>query len=282
MITMKRLTIAAALLLLSVSYSDARLAKRTLDESCNDDTEQCPDGSFVGRDINNSCEYQECPEFKCCDWKLEPGKHANQECESGAHTCCKDGTWGCAIPGEFRILTYICQGKPTTGPFPDACPCCEPDDIPVCQLGEPQCCGENGRWQCPNNGGTEYNCGDDVFPRLDGPLCIINARDLQEINVAPGYEGGTSMPSPSPPDDEETPPEPEILRAATKPELYQAAMKPELYQAAAEVPEPSQTPPSMPTKSFKAATEYLGPPESMQGSRDYVLGRYHRCSRSRE
>jgi len=252
------LPIALAALLLS-SHCDARLAGRALQSICDDDSVQCPDGSFVSRDSTRNCEFKTCPEFKCCAWVLEPGKYANDKCESGSHVCCRNGEWGCAIPGLES--SFMCNGAPTVGPFPDACPCCEPEIMPVCQVGEPQCCGHNGRWACPINiEGTEYNCGGDVLSRLDGPLCILKARDLADVNVAPGYEGGTNMPSASP-NDGDAPSKAEVLQAGNEPEIVQAVEAPKAILQAKAVPVPSQTPPSMPTKSVEAqTTELLGPP----------------------
>jgi hypothetical protein len=207
---MKCCTVAStALLLLLLWMGDCNAAKRVLQGSstgavvyCDEgDSNQCPDGSFVGRDASNNCEFETCPQFQCCDWKLEPGKYGNDKCESGSHVCCRNGEWGCAISGtDMERTTFSCGGVPTSSvePFPEACPCCEPDLMPVCRVGEPQCCGDNGRWACPiNQEGTEYNCGDVVLPKLDGPLCIIEAKD-------PKVET-TTMSSASP-NDNTTPP----------------------------------------------------------------------------
>jgi hypothetical protein len=192
------------LLLLLLWMGDCNAAKRVLQGSnavCESDSNQCPDGSFVSRDASKNCEFETCPQFQCCDWKLEPAKYGNDKCESGSHVCCRNGEWGCAIISAGTTTertTFSCSGVPTSvEPFPDACPCCEPNLMPVCRVGEPQCCGDNGRWACPiNQEGTEYNCGDVVLPKLDGPLCIIEAKDQVET---------TTMSSLSP-NDNSTPP----------------------------------------------------------------------------
>lgn len=74
---------------------------------------QCPDGSTVGQDPDNDCEFFPC----CCDSKLEPGQFGNQGCPEG-HACCPDGEWGCSTGalGEFS-----CGKEVTKGPFGKSC-----------------------------------------------------------------------------------------------------------------------------------------------------------------
>lgn len=60
---MKRIIIAAIILVLVImtSCSQTEFTKEELEQIvCTADVSECPDGSFVGRDSLNNCEFKEC------------------------------------------------------------------------------------------------------------------------------------------------------------------------------------------------------------------------------
>ena len=62
---MKQMFIIIALfsLLLITSCSQTEFSKEELEQIvCTADVYECPDGSFVGRDTLNNCEFNECEE----------------------------------------------------------------------------------------------------------------------------------------------------------------------------------------------------------------------------
>jgi len=106
----------------------------------------CPDGSYVSRDMNNNCNFQDCPITvkptipvppiivhppigaippmlppspmpltkpfpilpKCCDPLTRPdGTNGNPLCFEGS-ACCPDGNWACSV-GDGR--TFSCGGQ---------------------------------------------------------------------------------------------------------------------------------------------------------------------------
>ena len=63
---------------------------------CTADAKQCPDGSFVGRDGLNNCEFHSCPELQLCD----------------AQTPCREGFSCYAIQGTANCYSNevdVCQ-----------------------------------------------------------------------------------------------------------------------------------------------------------------------------
>jgi len=40
-----------------------------ISDSCTADAKMCPDGSGVGRDQMNNCEFEDCPEAITCDYQ---------------------------------------------------------------------------------------------------------------------------------------------------------------------------------------------------------------------
>ncbi|MBI5072800.1 hypothetical protein HZA99_03200 [Candidatus Woesearchaeota archaeon] len=55
--------LSAAILLSSCTPQGASSAPENAGDQivCTADVQECSDGSFVGRDVNNNCEFKECP-----------------------------------------------------------------------------------------------------------------------------------------------------------------------------------------------------------------------------
>jgi hypothetical protein len=61
---MRRIIVATLLfvLILTVSCTETEFTKEELEQVvCTADVQECADGSFVGRDPLNNCEFKECP-----------------------------------------------------------------------------------------------------------------------------------------------------------------------------------------------------------------------------
>ena len=141
---------------------------------CDDGTWSCPSNDVytcaVGETTKPSgveCEVVGPIAFICCDPHEEPGKYGNGRPREG-YRCCPDGTWTVSI-GDGK--TFGCGGGLTTGPFSEACPCCDPSAQPDCS--EAACCYD-GSWSCPSivdDGTLSYSCGDLV--QQDPPSGIV-------------------------------------------------------------------------------------------------------------
>ncbi len=50
------------IIILATACSETNFTKEELEKVvCTADVEECPDGSFVGRDQLNNCEFMDCP-----------------------------------------------------------------------------------------------------------------------------------------------------------------------------------------------------------------------------
>lgn len=100
--------------------------------------------------------------------------------------CCPDGTWAYSI-GDAK--TYSCGGMETKGPFPEACPCCDPTEKPD-DCNDAICC-EDGEWSCPSDG--IYVCnGDKTKDPTIGIICeeVIGTLGCpEELKVCPDGTG---------------------------------------------------------------------------------------------
>ena len=107
---------------------------------------------------------------KCCNPNEEPNKPNNPMCKTG-YQCCPNGMWACGV-GDDR--SFLCRNSPFyTGPFSEACPCCNTFSKPDCN--DAMCC-EDGTWSCPSNG--VYTCGGESTTNPSGVEC--------ETDGAPG------------------------------------------------------------------------------------------------
>lgn len=103
---------------------------------------------------------------KCCDPNEEPNISDNPICKLG-YQCCPDGTWACGV-GDGR--SFLCRNNLFyTGPFSEACPCCNISTKPACN--NVMCC-EDGTWSCPSNG--VYTCSGEGTINPSGIECKID------------------------------------------------------------------------------------------------------------
>jgi len=53
----------------TTSSGGGSATKTTVQRLCTADAKLCPDGSYVGRDSNNNCEFRPCPSTTSCSWR---------------------------------------------------------------------------------------------------------------------------------------------------------------------------------------------------------------------
>lgn len=88
--------------------------------TCPDDLQSCSDGSQVGRDLDNNCEFFSCPNSSepCCD------PNSSHSCLVGARKCC-NGQWICSFNPQGTF--YRCDG---VTPNPAGLVCSDQDIAP--------------------------------------------------------------------------------------------------------------------------------------------------------
>lgn len=132
---------------------------------------ECEDGFMC---CSNGCGHTcqkpvEASEPKCCDPREQPGTNGFPLCKENYACCPLTGEWVCSI-GDGK--TFPCDGSLISGDeLGEACTitkgppilCCEPDDRPLCLIGNAACCPTTGDWSCPNGFEDEYLCGDRII-----------------------------------------------------------------------------------------------------------------------
>lgn len=147
------------------------------DTQCTFDVSECPDGSFVSRDPCNNCEFFPCPS---CDNQCTFDVF---ECPDGSYVSrdpCNDCEFRpCPCQEQCTDDVYVCEdGKelsrdPCTCEFPP-CSCCDPKLEPGTN-DNPFCfeghvCCPDGTWSCGIGDGT-FSCGGEIVKESKGKVC---------------------------------------------------------------------------------------------------------------
>jgi hypothetical protein len=147
---------------------------------CTKDAMMCPDGSYVGRDVENNCEFYPCPpdNHECDQYLCEAEKE--EECVNLGEYCSWTG-YGCINSGPcVDEKAYDCFEASEYRDLPASYPVCE--DINSCRkytcgfpfpiVNEESCvalgeyCEWNGR-ECVNSGPCVSEAAHDCFHRMN-------------------------------------------------------------------------------------------------------------------